>query len=443
MWYKIKTNYYRFRNSSGFRSTVILMVLGIASQLLGMTRDIILANKIGVGETLDIYYASFRVPDFIYATLISIVAGVTIIPMLSRAIHDKDWEEVSHKFSSLFNFFSIFTLGITALAYIFMPNIVHFIFSHTSIDWQMSVVSLSRLMLWQPILLNISNIFSTLAMVENKFLTYAVAPLFYNLGIILGATVLYDSMGTDGLVYGVVIGAAMHLLVQSISFWNSKVKFKFKAFDMKVIREELGLAIPRSLSLIMLQVRSMFVASTATAMGAGVFTSYTFANNFFLLPVTAIGISYVTVAFPRLSAMYESGYIIDLNKKIQKDISLLLICSVPVSILFYFYSKNIIHFVYPNIKDISQITIMLSTLSCTLPLYIMSLYYVRCSFARRDAISPLISQSLAAVTIIIVMYMLYARGYGVLSIVYAFNAGIALEAISIYFLFYTKKKNIE
>ncbi len=440
---KIKNNFYRFCNSTGFRSTIILVVLGTTSQLLGMIRDIILANKIGIGDTLDIYYASFRVPDFIYATLISIVAGVTIIPMLSRAVHERDWEEVSHKFSSLFNFFSLFTLFMTALAYIFMPEIINLIFSHTSVGWQLNVVYLSRLMLWQPILLNISNIFSTLAMVENKFLTYAVAPLFYNLGIILGVTVLYDSMGTDGLVYGVVIGAVMHLLVQSISFWNSKVKFKLLAFDMKVIKEELTLSIPRSLSLIMLQVRGMFIASTATAMSAGTLTAYTFANNFFLLPVSAIGLSYITVAFPRLSIMYESGRIYEFNNKIQRDISLLLICSVPVSIIFYFFSNNIIHLIYPHIKDITQISVMLSTLSCTLPLYVMSLYYVRCSFARRDSISPLISQSLAAVTVIIVMYMLYTRGYGILSIVYASNLGIALEAASIYFLFYTKKKEVE
>ena len=434
---------YRFKHSRGFRSTVVLAVMGVASQLLGMVRDILMANKIGVGTTLDIYYAAFKIPDFIYSILISIIAGVTIIPLLSRAIHDKNWKEVSHKYSALCNFFILITLIICVLAFIFMPFIISVLFSHTDASWQSKVSDLSRIMLVQPILLNISNIFATLAMAENKFMTYAIAPLFYNLGIIIGIVGLYDSYGEQGLIWGVVLGAVMNVAVQSISFWTCHVKLSFRIWDWSVVREELKLALPRSMSLIMLQGRALFVASMTTLIGTGVLSAYTFANNFYMIPITAIGVSLITVAFPRLSSMYESGKREEFYHKVQSDIVILMCMAVPASIAFYFLSYDIISMVYPHLNDKSSVSIMLSTLSCTMPLYVLSLYYVRASFARRDAITPLISQSLSVVSMIIAIYLLYIHGYGILSIVYAFNIGLILEFLIIYLLFNYKSRSVD
>ncbi len=430
---------HKWENSLGFKSTVILIVLGGVSQLLGMMRDILMADKIGVGQALDMYYASFKVADFIYASLISIVAGVTIIPLISKSIHDKNWEELSNKYSSIFNFFSIVTFLLCGIAYIFMPEIIGLIFSHTDSEWQYKVSFLSRIMLVQAILLNFSNIFSTLAMAENRFLTYAVAPLFYNIGIIFGIIVLYDKYGERGLVWGVIFGALMHVMVQSYSFFKSKVKLKLFIIDWKVIKEELSLAIPRSFSLVMLQVRAIFIASMSTAMGVGVLTAYTFANNFFMIPATAIGASFITVAFPKLSALYESHHIENFYKRVYRDTELLMLMSVPAAILFYFGSDAIVSMIYPNINHKEEVSILLASLSITLPLYVLSLYYIRASFARRDALSPLISQSVAVATVIIAVYILIKNNFGLLSIPYAFNISLFVEFFLIFFLFHYKE----
>ena len=443
MYNLIQNIFYKFKHSRGFRSTIVIAIMGIASQLLGMERDILMANQIGVGEALDIYYAAFKIPDFIYSILISIVAGVTIIPLLSKAVHEKNWKEVSHKYSALFNFFVLVTLIICVIVFIFMPGIISFIFPHTSIVWQSKVSDLSRIMLIQPILLNISNIFATLAMAENKFMTYAIAPLFYNLGIIIGIVGFYDSYGERGLIWGVILGAVLNLAVQSISFWTCHVRLSFNVWDWSVVKEELKLAAPRSMSLIMLQGRALFVASMTTLLGTGVLTAYTFANNFYMIPITAIGVSFITVAFPKLSALYESQKREEFYHKIQNDIVILICIAVPAAIAFYFLSSKIVNLVYPHLNDKASVIIMLSTLSCTIPLYVLTLYYTRASFARRDAITPLISQSLSVVSVVIAIYLLYIHGYGILSIVYAFNISLILEFLIIYFLFHHKSRIYE
>ncbi len=436
---QINTVIHKWKNSLGFKSTILLIVMGGLSQLLGMLRDILMADKIGVGQTLDMYYASFRVADFIYASLLSIVAGVTIIPLISKSIHDKNWVELSHRYSSIFNFFSIITFLLCGLAYIFMPEIIGLIFSHTDSEWQYKVSFFSQIMLVQAILLNLSNIFATLAMAENRFMTYAVAPLFYNIGIIFGVIVLYDKYGERGLIWGVILGAAMHVAVQSYSFFRSKVKLKLFVIDWKIIKEELALAIPRSFSLVMLQVRAIFIASMSTALGVGVLTTYTFANNFFMIPAMAIGVSFITVAFPKLSALYESHHIEDFYKRVYRDTELLMLMSVPVAILFYFGSNIIVSVIYPHINHKEEVSMLLSSLSITLPLYVLSLYYIRASFARRDALSPLISQSAAVAIVIIAMYILLKNNFGLLSIPYAFNLSLFVEFFLIYFLFHYKE----
>lgn len=434
----VRNAIYDWQHSKAFRNTVILATCGFLSQLLGMIRDILLAEKIGIGETLDIYYASFKVPDLIYSILFSVIAGVTIIPLLSKAIKEKNWHEVTHKYSALFNFFVMVTLVLCIGAFLGMNSILHIIFPHANELWLTKVSSLSRLMLIQPILLSVSNIFATLSMAENKFIAYGLAPLFYNFGLIIGVSVLYDQYGEKGLIWGVILGAAMNLGVQALSFWRSPAQLKLFLWDWKVVKEELVLALPRSLSLIMLQGRALFIASMSTLLGTGVLSAYTFANNFYMLPITALIGSIITVSFPRISSLYESGDIAAYYRKVEKDAVVIMLVSVFSAIVFYLFSLQIISIIYPHLNDKNIVSMMLSTLATTLPLYMMSVHYVRASFARRDAVSPLISQSLSVVSMIIALYLLYRNDFGILSIVYAFNISLIIEFIIIYSLFHNK-----
>ena len=159
-----------------------------------------------------------------------------------------------------------------------------------------------------------------------------------------------------------------------------------------------------------------------------------------MIPISAFGLSLITVSFPKLSSMHEAGRDEEYINKIKKDVIILMLISIPACIIFYFFAYNIINIVYPHLNDKSSVSTMLSTLSCTMPLYILSIYYARACFARRDPISPLISQSFSVVAIIISVYLLYTHGYGNLSIVYGFNISLIIEFITILFLFHYKGK---
>ena len=111
-----------------------------------------------------------------------------------------------------------------------------------------TLTTLTRIMLLQPILLGFSNLFASIAQARHRFISYALSPIFYNAGIIIGVVFLYPKMGLKGLSLGVVIGAALHLLCQLSTITKPFPSFSFP-FDFRTIREVVGLSFSRTLAL--------------------------------------------------------------------------------------------------------------------------------------------------------------------------------------------------
>src|SRR3989338_11406552 len=62
----------------------LLAVFAFGSQLLALLRDRLLAGAFGAGHTLDLYYAAFRIPDFLFATVASLLSLYALLPVLAR-----------------------------------------------------------------------------------------------------------------------------------------------------------------------------------------------------------------------------------------------------------------------------------------------------------------------------------------------------------------------
>ncbi|GAH60793.1 unnamed protein product, partial [marine sediment metagenome] len=153
------------------------------SILLGLIRDRLLARNFGLGFELDIYYAAFRIPDFISMVLIMGAIGAAIIPIFSEYLV-KNREEAFKYFSNLLNLFLIFLILICGILFIFAPNLVSLIAPGFSSESKELTILLTRIMFLSPIFLGISNIISGILRVFQRFLITSLAPIMYNLGII-------------------------------------------------------------------------------------------------------------------------------------------------------------------------------------------------------------------------------------------------------------------
>src|SRR3989344_2246948 len=173
------------------QGAAVLAIAGLLADILSLFRDRLLAADFGASRALDIYYASFRIPDLIYTISLFFAASTALIPVLLKKFSE-DNKEAEKFFGNIFSRFFV------VVAYFLMPILVPYFAPGFSGEEQASTINLSRILLLSPLLLGLSNLASSVVQSFRRFYIYAVSPLFYNLGIIIGILFLMPKFGLYG-----------------------------------------------------------------------------------------------------------------------------------------------------------------------------------------------------------------------------------------------------
>src|SRR3989344_5780670 len=163
------------------QAAYLLAVFALGSQLLGLVRDRLLASTFGAGSTLDLYYASFRIPDLLFATVASLLSLYALLPVLARLEHEHPGMVASFMRQAMLWFF-VAMAAVSAVAFVLAPELVRLVVPGLAVGDVGAVVALTRILLLQPILLGASNLLATLTQLRQRFVLYALSPLLYNLG---------------------------------------------------------------------------------------------------------------------------------------------------------------------------------------------------------------------------------------------------------------------
>lgn len=284
-------------------AALLLGGFAFLSQLLGLIRDRMLAHIVGPGPILDIYYASFRIPDFLYLSIASLASVTILMPFLMDKINNDNNETFKARafINNIFSAYIIFMVVVSILIAIFMPYIVRYVvpgFSETQISL---LITTSRIMLLSPILIGLSNLIGTVTQLFRNFLIFSLSPVFYNIGILVGVLFLYPKFGLYGLSIGVVFGATMHFLIQVpvVVKHNFFPRFISK-INWKEIFHIIKISAPRTLTLSCNSLAFIVLIGIASTIKEGSISLFTFAYNLQSVPVGIIGISYSVAAFPIL-----------------------------------------------------------------------------------------------------------------------------------------------
>src|SRR3989344_5730790 len=159
------------------QAAYLLAVFALLSQLLALVRDRLLASSFGASHTLDVYYAAFRVPDLLFATVASLLSLYALLPVLSR-LEQEGHGSAGFLSRVLLLFFAV--MGIFAAAlFVLAPYLAPLIAPGLESP---ALVTLMRILLLQPILLGASNIVASFTQLRHRFVLYSVSPLLYNAG---------------------------------------------------------------------------------------------------------------------------------------------------------------------------------------------------------------------------------------------------------------------
>jgi len=326
-------------------TAMILAVSAFISGLLGLIRDRVLAGQFGAGQDLDIYFAAFRIPDFVFGVLI--VAGISAIflPLFSEYFNqgaDQGWKFASN----LLNCFLILLIVICLILVIFTPLLVEFVAPGFNIEQKHLLISLTRIMFLSPIFFGLSSIFSNIANYFNRFLFFSLAPILYNLSIIFGVLFLTPIFGLYGLVYGVILGAFLHWLIQIPAVKISGFKyFPIFNFQSPEIKKSFKLMFPRIIGATASHLNLIVITAIASTLNVGSITVFQFANNLQALPIVLIGSSFALASFPVLSRSWANGQKDEFLQKFSLIFRQILFLIIPASFLIFLIRAQIVRIV--------------------------------------------------------------------------------------------------
>ncbi len=311
------------------QAAYLLALFALCSQILALTRDHLLAREFGATHTLDLYYAAFRIPDFLFATIASLLSLYALLPVLSKLEEKKTGQMVAFLRQILLLFF--ITMGVvSAVVYLFVPTLLHLM---TPGLVSPELILLTRILLLQPIFLGASNIVASMTQLRSRFFLYSISPLLYNLGIIVGILWLYPIMGLAGLAWGVVIGAVLHGLMQVPFFVTEKSAPSLPLRHLfKEVYSVLLLSIPRTLALSAGQISILALIGLASALSSGSISIFMLAYNLQAVPLTIIGVSYSVAAFPTLARLHAAGKKDEFMRYISTALRHIFFWSIPATI---------------------------------------------------------------------------------------------------------------
>lgn len=213
------------------RVSLLLAGFFFLDKVLAFVRQVLIARQFGLSAELDAFNVANNVPDLLFALISGGALAIAFIPVLSEVLTRSGQKPAWLLFSRIANLAFLVTVVLAILVAIFAVPMVKAeigIAPGFSLDQQNLVIRLMRLNLIATIIFSISGLVMAGLQANQHFLLPAMAPMFYNIGQIIGVTILSPSqgytlgpvtlpalgLGVPGLVYGVIIGAVLHLAIQ-------------------------------------------------------------------------------------------------------------------------------------------------------------------------------------------------------------------------------------
>lgn len=301
------------------KTSILLFFCYGADKCAAILRQLIIARQFGLSVELDVFNIANNLPDMLFTLISGGALSMALIPVMADII-DRDGRKAGWKlFSSIANLAFITAAALSLLIAVFAEPIVKSeigIAPGFTAEQQSLVADLMRLNLIATLIFALSGLVMGGLQANRHFLMPALAPIFYNLGQIFGALVLAPSepysfgpitlpcmgFGIHGLVYGVILGAMLHLLVQvpALIHYNFSWRPVIRTQDTDV-RRVLRVLGPRVITVFFVQLIFIIRDNFASRLAEGAVTALSYGYMFQQLPETLIGTAIGTAILPSLS----------------------------------------------------------------------------------------------------------------------------------------------
>ncbi|HEV2306699.1 MAG TPA: murein biosynthesis integral membrane protein MurJ [Candidatus Acidoferrales bacterium] len=339
-------------NRKIIQSTGIVMASVLISRALGFLRDWTVAHQIGANAMTDAFYAAFTLPDFLNYLVAGGSLSITFIPVFAKFAAENREDEAWHVFSTVMTFMALIVTALVCVAEIFAPQIVSVITPGFGPAEKQHVVFLTRLMLPAQFCFVSGGILSAVQYAKGRFVMPSLAPIIYNLGIILGGVFLASRMGITGFAVGVLAGALLgNFLLQIYGAQLAGAKFSlglnlhhpgFKLF--------IKLSIPIMLALSLPFTDDWIIRWFGSYLAHGSITWLQYGKTLMRVPLGVVGQAIGVASFPILAQLYSEGKFSDLNRVLNDTLKGLMLLLIPISAFAIAESPYVVHLVYSHTR---------------------------------------------------------------------------------------------
>jgi putative peptidoglycan lipid II flippase len=280
----------------------IVGAASLTSRLVGVLRDRVLASTFGAGDVLDAYYAAFRVPDFLYNLVILGALSAAFIPVFTEYLETKEKGEAWRLAERILSVVGAVMATLCVVLFFAAPTLIPLTVPGFTGEKLAFTISLAQVMTLSTFFLACSAVLGGVLQATRRFVAFSLAPVFYNIGIIVGVVFLVPNIGPIGLAWGVVLGAALHLATQaSVALRLGLERIPVPSFRHPGVKRILLLMAPRSAGLAITQVNLIVLLAIASTLSVGSVAVLNLATNLQTVPIGIIAISFAVAAFPSLS----------------------------------------------------------------------------------------------------------------------------------------------
>lgn len=410
---------YRFLTRANSRislgnAAALLATSAFIGQLLGILRvKLINANFSALGpESTDTFFAAFKIPDFFFFTVAAGALGVAFIPFLSDRLAKNDKKGIWDLSNSLLNLLAIIMFFVGLIILIFADELIKYIVAPNLTPEQLhNTATIMRFIAFNPFIFTLSGILTSVQQTFGRFFFFAVAPLTYNLSIIISIYLVKDNIGIVGVGLGAMIGALLQFLVILLGFIGLKYRYKpviiwHKPEFLKILRQ----LPPRSIDQGIDSINSIVETNFARRLGEGNISYYENAFVLHTAPTLLVGTAISTAAFPRLTDRLAQGRSDLFRKDFLKILRVIIWIILPIAVVAFFARGYLARLIFS--RDAPEIAIILGFFVGAIIFRTIYSIISRWFYAQKDTVTPLLVSLFAISSNVYLAYNL-SKIYGV------------------------------
>lgn len=314
-------------------SFIVIIFFGLG-KLTGLIRTRLLSTTFGLGSEIDAFTAANQLPEVFFIVIAGGSLAAAFIPVYSAYLHENDPRQQSVRLANTILTLVILLLGtLSAVGAIFAPWLTRtLLVPDFDPATQALTASVMRIILVQTTIFGISGVLSSVLNAHQHFALPALAPIALDVGYWLGIVYLVPTMGMEGVAWGTVIGAVLHVAVQVPALIKYRYRY-WPQLDLQLdgVREIVHLMGPRIVTLGVIQLSDLFIVRLASGLPTGSTASYFYGFSLMQLPETLFGTAIALVVFPTLAELFNEGKIEQLKETAVNTLSIIWTLTIPAA----------------------------------------------------------------------------------------------------------------